>query len=75
MKLQHLKAARLTKKARKLLKGGNAAVSYSIEKGEKIGKYIGATPVYFNKAGRLEVANFAKVKAGIPFVRTELHGL
>lgn len=75
MKFQHLKKAKLTKKARKLLKGGNAAVNYSLEKGQEIGGYIVANPVYINKAKPYDLPDFVKVRAGVPFVRPELHNL
>ena len=66
---------KVTKKQRKLLKGGNAMVKASLATKNKIGDYFGMVPVYFNKAKITEVANFVKVQAGIPFVRPELHGL
>ena len=74
MKLQHLKVKRLTKKASKLLKGGNDMVMISM-KCAKIGEYRGLNPVYVNKAKPHDPVQFVKVRGGIPFVRAELHGL
>jgi len=41
----------------------------------KIGRYIGRAPVYFNKAKLHEVANFVKVQAGVPFINPKNFGL
>ena len=64
---------KVTKKQRKLLRGGNAMVKLSMATKNKIGDYFGKPPVYFNNAKPQEVANFVKIRAGIPFVKPELH--
>jgi hypothetical protein len=63
----------MTKRQRKLLKGGNAMVKYSLERGLKIGEYFGSYPMFHNIAKIGQPANFAKVKNGLPFVRKENH--
>ncbi len=66
---------KIPKKLRKLMKGGNEQVRYSMKNGEEIGDYVGANPVYVNKAKPHEPAEFVKVKAGVPFVKPVLHNL
>ena len=36
--------------------------------------YKGVTPVYRNIAPSHQTANFVKIRAGVPFVRTSLYG-
>ena len=66
---------KLTKKERKIIKGGNSMVKRSIATKNKIAEYFGKVPVYFNKAAAHELPDFVKVQSGIPFVRAELHAL
>ncbi len=75
MKKLSNRAPKLTKKARKLLKGGNEMVKRSMEC-KKVDDYHGKTPVYANiKQKPHEPDNFVKVQCGVPFVRPELHGI
>lgn len=64
---------KVTKKQRKLIKGGNAMVKYSLRLGVKIGEYIGANPVYRNKAAPHQPVDFVKVQNGLPFIRKSNH--
>ena len=67
---------KLTKKQKKLLKGGNAAVIRSLEDGKPIGAcYTGAVPVYRNIADSGQPDNWVKVRAGVPFVKPSNHNL
>jgi len=66
---------KVTKKQRKLLNGPNAMVRNSLNCKNKVGRYVGRTPVYRNKAKITEVANFVKVQVGIPFVNPKNFGL
>jgi hypothetical protein len=75
MIVNSLKAPQIKKHKRKLLKGGNDQVKFSLANGVKQNGYIGKNPVYANIAKPHEPVNLQKVRAGVPFVKPSNHGI
>jgi type III secretory pathway component EscU len=75
MKVNCLKSPQIKKRKRKLLKGGNDQVKFSLANGVKQNGYVGKNPVYANISKPHELVNYQKVRSGVPFVKLSNHGI